>query len=118
MGIFSSNEEKEARRQEKAREALAEQQRKEQKLLEKYGLDLNNYDDEDIRKRNNASIRDINTQLAGSGLYSFGNLLPGGNSDASFIIDLLKAQIQQNWILIRQNEQIIRLLSDVDNDDI
>lgn len=112
MGLFTSTEDKEARRQEKAREALAEQQRKEQKLLEKYGLDLDHYDDDDIRERNSASIRDINANLAGSGLYSFGNLLPGGNADASFIINLLKSQVQQNWILIRQNEQIIRLLSE------
>ena len=112
MALFAGGPEKEAKREQKRMEAIAEQQRKEQKLLEKYGLDLDNYNDVDIRNRNNESIRDINAQLAGSGLYSFGNLLPGGNADASFIINLLKSQVQQNWILIRQNEQIIRLLSE------
>ena len=58
-------------------------------------------------------IKNVNTRMAGTGLYEFGSLLPGGNSDAAMQMTLLKAQIEQGWILVRQNEQIIRLLREI-----
>ncbi len=75
--------------------------------LDKKGLDIDNYTDEELRARNAQDIADVNSKLVGSGLYSFGSLL-SGNSDTSFMLSVLKAQLSQNWIVVRQNEQIIR----------
>ena len=86
-------------------------ERKAAARLRKHGLDLENMSYMDIRSANAADIRDMDLSTAGSGMYSLGQLLMG-NSDISMIIDLMKAQIRQQWIIVRQNEQIIRLLTD------
>lgn len=88
-------------------------QEKAEKQLRKHGLDLDSMSDFDIKTANANDIRDMDLSTLGTGLYSFGSLL-SGNSDTSMIIDLLKAQIRQQWIIVRQNEQIIRLLSEND----
>lgn len=107
MGLFASDEKKSAKRAEK----LEEQKRKEREALQRVGLDLENYSDEDMQRLNIRNIKEVSSNLAGSGLYSFGSLL-SGNSDITYVINGQKALIEQNWILIRQNEQIIRLLKE------
>ena len=86
-------------------------ERKAAARLRKHGLDLDHMSYRDIKSANANDIRDMDLSTAGSGMYSLGQLLMG-NSDISMIIDLMKAQIRQQWIIVRQNEQIIRLLSD------
>lgn len=82
---------------------------KQRELMEKYGLDLDSYSDDELRSRNVSGVRAIAASLAGSGAFAAGSLLSGNSAD-SFKLNLAKAQIEQNWILIRQNEEIIRLL--------
>lgn len=82
---------------------------KEIKRLRSHGLAFDEMSDEDLYHSNCEDIRDMDAKMAGSGLYSLGSLL-SGNGDAAFMIDLMKAQIRQQWVIVRQNEQIIRLL--------
>ena len=96
--MFGKNEEKKA-----AKEAAA---------LGKFGLDFDNYSLDDIRQKNIESSKQIATSLAGSKLYSFGSLL-SGNSNESFMLEMQRAQVEQNFILMRQNEEIIRLLKEL-----
>ena len=65
-----------------------------------------------IRRRNINSAKEITASLAGSKLYSFGSLL-SGSANETFSLELARAQVEQNFILIRQNEEIIRLLKKI-----
>lgn len=78
--------------------------------LTNQGLNVDQLTITQLRQANAANIAATNTQLLGSGLYSFGSLLQG-KGDTAFIINALKAQVEQNWVIIRQNEQIIQLLN-------
>ena len=90
-------------------EKQAQQEAKDKAAIEKFGLDFDNYSSDDIKLKNIASLKAIATSLAGSKLYSFGSLL-SGNSNETFALEMARAQIEQNFILMRQNEEIIRLL--------
>ena len=91
---------------------------KELRRLRSHGLAFDEMSDEDLSHSNCEDIRDMDAKMAGSGLYSLGSLL-SGNGDAAFMIDLMKAQIRQQWVIVRQNEQIIRLLKGLaDNSDV
>lgn len=83
--------------------------RSDEKRLRKHGLNIDDMTDDDIRSANAADIYDMDMSTLGTGLYSFGQML-SGDSDTAMIMGLLKAQIRQQWIIVRQNEQIIRLL--------
>lgn len=93
MGLFKSKEEKQQILEEKTK-----------KVLEKYELtDLSN-------KYINA-VKNINSELAGSGLSEFGNLLaPDQNTSLRIQTQLLNAIVQQNWIIIRQLNDINKKL--------
>ena len=93
------------------RDAKKKAQIKADMTLKSSGLDLDHITDGDIRIRNAREIERVYTKLMGSGLHSLGGLLMGGErSDAAFQLEATKALIEQNWILIRQNEQILREL--------
>lgn len=98
-----------SRKQAKQQARDAQQAAAEYEQLEKVGLNVDQYPAEELRRRNAISIATANRRLIGSGLYSFGSLLQG-KGDSAFILEATKAQIEQNWVIIRQNEQIIRLL--------
>ena len=83
----------------------AEQEAKDKAAMEKFGVDFDSYTSEDIKEKNVAS-------LAGSKMYSFGSLL-SGNSNETFALEMSRAQVEQNFILMRQNEEIIRLLKQI-----
>lgn len=94
--------------------SLARQEKQDAKdhgALEKFGVDLDSYADDELRRRNSDSARNIASALAGSKLYSFGSLL-SGNTNETFLMEMARAQVEQNFILIRQNEEIIRLLKE------
>lgn len=99
---------------EKVAEKQAQQEAKDKAAIEKFGLDFDTYTSDDIKQKNLASLRAIATSLAGSKLYSFGSLL-SGNSNETFALEMARAQIEQNFILMRQNEEIIRLLKKMAN---
>lgn len=96
----------------KIAEKQAKQENKDKAAMERFGLDFDNYTSEDIKQRNIASSKEIATSLAGSKLYSFGSLL-SGNSNETFALELARAQVEQNFILMRQNEEILRLLKQI-----
>ena len=98
--------------EDKMAEKQAKQAAKDKAALEKFGLDFENYSLEEIRNRNISSSKEIASSLAGSKLYSFGSLL-SGNSNETFALELARAQVEQNFILMRQNEEIIRLLKEL-----
>lgn len=84
----------------KIAEKQAKQKVKDKAAIEKFGLDFDNYTPEDIKQRNIASFKEIATSLVGSKLYSFGSLL-SGNSNEAFALELARAQVEQNFILMR-----------------
>lgn len=77
----------------------AKQEEKTQKLLQKYGL-------EDLADpRDVESVRQIATELTGTGLMELGVALGGGNEK-----DILKTQMAYERAIVEQNFIIIRLL--------
>ena len=77
----------------------AKQEEKTQKLLQKYGL-------EDLADpRDVESVRQIATELTGTGLMELGMALGGGSEK-----DFLKTQMQYERAIVEQNFIIIRLL--------
>ena len=93
MGLFKSQEEKQQILEEKTR-----------KVLEKYNLT-------GISTEYTEAIKNINSELAGSGLSEFGNLLaPDHNTSLRIQTQFLNAIVQQNWIIIRQLDQLNKKL--------
>lgn len=87
MGLFTSNEKKEQKREEKLKA-----------IASKYHL-------EDINPKDLDAIKNINSELFGTGLMEFGTLLSGKAED-NVKIAYLNTLIQQNWIIIRQLDEI------------
>lgn len=85
---------------------------KDKAAMEKFGVDFDSYTSDDIKEKNVASLKEIASSLAGSKMYSFGSLL-SGNSNETFALEMSRAQVEQNFILMRQNEEIIRLLKQI-----
>ena len=75
------------------------QERKALELLARYGL-------EELKDpRDLTAVRNIATELAGNGLMAFGITLSGKAEDVAKI-NLLRAMVEQNWIIIRQLDKI------------
>lgn len=91
MGLFSSKESKEDKK-------LA----KMQQIASKYHL-------EDINPKDLEAIKNINYELMGTGLMEFGTLLTGKSED-NVKIAYLNTLIQQNWVIIRQLDEISKKL--------
>ena len=91
MGIFGNKEDK-------AQKDLA----KLQEIAAKYNLT-------DVNPKDLETIRNINYGLMGSGLMEFGTLLTGKTED-NVKISYLSALVQQNWIIIRQLDEISKKL--------
>ena len=90
----------------------AEQEAKDKAAMEKFAVDFDSYTSDDIKEKKVASLKEIASSLAGSKMYSFGSLL-SGNSNETFALEMSRAQVEQNFILMRQNEEIIRLLKQI-----
>ncbi len=94
MGLFKSPEEKQQILEEKTR-----------KVLEKYELT-------NLSTEYTNAIKNINSELAGSGLSELGNLLaPDTNTSLRVQTQFLNAIVQQNWIIIRQLDDISKKLN-------
>ena len=93
MGFFKSEEEKQAIRDEKMN-----------KIMAKYELS-------NLSSKYSNAVKNINSELTGSGLSEFGNLLnPDTNTALKVQIQFLNAIVQQNWIIIRQLDEISKKL--------
>lgn len=77
--------------------------------MEKFGIQWDSYDLQELRRRNEESAFNIASSLAESKLFSMGSLFTG-DAGTSFMLELNRAQVEQNFILMRQNEEIIRWL--------
>lgn len=78
-------------------------------LLRKYGLDIDNYSSSQIKDKNIENIQNIGSELAGSGWIKSGLALSFQPYERQSL-GYLSVLMEQNWILVRQNELIIRLL--------
>ena len=85
------------------------QERKEQEMLAKYGLNSLT-DPDDI-----TSIRKIVTELMGTGLMETGITFGGGNEKDILKVQLYyqRAILEQNFIMIRQLDRISKALKDL-----
>lgn len=91
MGLFNGKEKKEDKKNAKMLEIAA-----------KYNLS-------DINPKDFEAIKNINYELMGTGLMEFGTLLTGKSED-NVKIAYLNTLIQQNWIIIRQLDEISKKL--------
>lgn len=81
-------------------------------VLEKYGLDVGSYDENEIKQKNLEDLKKIGRDLAGQGLMKAGLALSFASADKQATVGYLSTLVRQNWIIIRQNELIIRHLSE------
>ena len=85
---------------------------KEEKIaqfLEKYGLNVDKYNSQRIREENAKNLISIASDLLGKGFTKTGFAL-SLSPFKSGLFDYLNVLTSQNWILIRQNELILRSL--------
>ena len=103
MGLFNSES-----KEEKAAKKQARKEQKELEVLRKYGL-------EELQNPNDIeSVKNIVTELSGTGLMELGITLCAG-SDRDIQKNQLyyqRALIEQNFIIIRQLDRIAKLLDD------
>lgn len=92
MALFGNSEKKEQKREEKLKA-----------IASKYHL-------ENINPKDLEAIKDINSELLGTGMLEFGTLLTGKAED-NVKISYLNTLIQQNWIIIRQLDEISKKLN-------
>lgn len=101
MGIFSN----------KTQEQMElEQREKVTKILEQYGLNLENYSIDDIKKKNVTNLTKIAADLIGNKWFKAGLALSFAKAEEQAKVTYLSALVEQNWILMRQNEIIIKEL--------
>lgn len=83
-------------------EKQQKQAQKEHALLEKYGVE-NLHNPQDIE-----SVKRIATSMAGDGFFDLGSALGGANEKDYLrrLYDLAKVQMEQNFILIRQLDEL------------
>ena len=105
MGIFTKKT---------PEEIELEKQKEIKKTLEKYGLDLENYTIQDIVKKNRDNLRNIASELVAIGFHKVSVNL-SLKSEEKAKISYLSVLSEQNWILIRQNEIIIKQLQQLNN---
>lgn len=93
-------------KEDKEAERAAKEEAKVQKMLAQYGLQELS-DPEDIN-----SVRNIVSELAGTGLMELGATLGGGNNGDLLRIQMYyqRAILEQNFIMIRQLDRISKKL--------
>lgn len=79
-------------------------------VLEEYGLGLDKYDTKRIQQEIAKNLKNIAKDIAGNKWIKAGMALSFSAPDKQAELGYLSAIVNQNWILIRQNELIIRFL--------
>lgn len=93
MGFFKSEEEKQAEREAKLN-----------KIMAKYELN-------DLEDKYKNAVSNINSELAGTNMMELGNMLSFDEKTAARLNTYyINALIQQNWIIIRQLDEINKKL--------
>ena len=78
--------------------------------FEKFGLNIDEYDSNRIKTENLKNIKQIARDIVGNSWFKAGMAFSFASADKQATVGYLSAIFNQNWILIRQNELIIRLL--------
>lgn len=104
MGFFTSKTPEEIK---------LEQEEKTRKFLEKYGLDLEHYSSDDIKQKNVLNLHKIADDLRANKWFKAGMALSFAKGEEQAKVTYLSALVEQNWILVRQNEIIIKELQKV-----
>jgi hypothetical protein len=77
-------------------------------ILTQYGLDLTNYTPEQIKDENVKNIKKIAKELRGNKWIQAGFNVQIGKAYEKATLAYFNTLVEQNWILIRQNEAILR----------
>ena len=85
-------------------------EQKTQEIFEKYGLDMENYDEAKIKEQNIKNLKQVANDVAGNSWFKAGMALSFASADKQATVGYLSAIFNQNFIVIRQNELMIRLL--------
>src|SRR3989344_9003410 len=106
MGMFGKSEDQ---KKAEAVKKLKEDQEKIKTALEALGLDFDSYSDEEIKEKNKKSIQLVR---AGSINNSIADTFVNASLTSYERLALMRQMdiISQNWILIRQNELLLRKL--------
>lgn len=81
-----------------------------QDVLDKFGLDLENYSKEQIKEENVKNIQQIARDMKGNRLIRAGLAFSFGSNAEKAQLAYLSILVEQNWIIMRQNELIVKTL--------
>jgi len=110
MGLLFGKSEEE-KKQEKLRKS-EEEEKKIKEALQTLGADFDFYSDKEIKARNNKDIKEIKTNFWPSILSDLSVSLQMDSYKNATILRF-STIVYQNWILIRQNELVIRNLKKI-----
>lgn len=80
--------------------------------FDKYGLDIENYDELRIREENKKNLLQIASDIVANSLFKAGMALSFARAEEQAKVGYLSALVSQNWIIIRQNELILKKLGE------
>jgi hypothetical protein len=83
-----------------------------EQLLNEYGLNLSEYSEQEMRAKNYQNIKRILSELKTGAVGTLTAAL-GMKTEDQAKLAYMKALTEQNWIIIRQNEAMIRLLTTI-----
>jgi len=107
MGIFGKSEDQ--KKEEELKKLKAEQEKIKEALLA-FGVDFESFSDDQIKERNKRDVLDVKTSMIQS-ITANVIIAASLKSAERLVIMRLMDIVSQNWILIRQNELLLRKLS-------
>lgn len=84
------------------------QKQKIQKYLSQRGID-------NLNEKSNVQVRCVINDLAGNGFFKAGMALSFAKAEEQAKVTYLSALVEQNWILISQNQEILDELKKINN---
>ncbi|HFH7049514.1 TPA: hypothetical protein ACJR78_002033 [Streptococcus agalactiae] len=84
------------------------QKQKIQKYLSQRGID-------NLNEKSNVQVRRVINDLAGNGFFKAGMALSFAKAEEQAKVTYLSALVEQNWILISQNQEILDELKKINN---
>ncbi|HEO2471898.1 TPA: hypothetical protein VAP50_001440 [Streptococcus agalactiae] len=91
-----------------SREEKQKQKQKIQKYLSQRGID-------NLNEKSNVQVRRVINDLAGNGFFKAGMALSFAKAEEQAKVTYLSALVEQNWILISQNQEILDELKKINN---
>ncbi|HEN9420441.1 TPA: hypothetical protein U9H95_002160 [Streptococcus agalactiae] len=79
-----------------------------QKYLSQRGID-------NLNEKSNVQVRRVINDLAGNGFFKAGMALSFAKAEEQAKVTYLSALVEQNWILISQNQEILDELKKINN---